>query len=216
MTAIEDYYRDRYAAEGLGRPGLESEPTFRRRVAAALAAIGPAPLRVLDFGCNTGAATAALADAGHEVVGVDISESAIARARQCVPAAAFHRIEAENRLPFADESFDSCVCSEVIEHLFDVPGFLREVRRVLRPGGVLALTTPYHGWFKNLLLISFNFERHFHPAGGHIRFFSVRSLRACLDAAGFDPGPITGIGRAWPVWKSMFAAARKRVEVSGA
>ena len=209
MSSIREYYRERYAERGGGDPGLESEPTFRRRVATALEAIGAAPRRVLDFGCNTGAASALLAAAGHRVVGVDISESAVALARQRVPSATFEQIDSESRLPFGDESFDVCFCSEVIEHLFDVTGFLREMNRVLRPEGCLLLTTPYHGWLKNLLLITFNFERHFHPTSGHIRFFTVRSLSECLEAAGFRVERVAGIGRRWPVWKSMFVVARK-------
>lgn len=210
MSTLKDYYRDRYAGSGIAGPGMEVEPTFRRRVDAGLRALGSKPLRVLDFGCNTGAASALLAAAGHHVSGTDISESAVAHARARVPGVEFRVVDSESRLPFEDAGFDACFASEVIEHLFDVPAFLEEVARVLVPGGLLVVTTPFHGLVKNLLVVALNFERHFDPTGGHIRFFTVRSLERCLVKAGFAVESVSGVGRPWPLWKSMVVCARKR------
>jgi len=205
-TAPHQYYQDRYADRPLG--DAAREPTFRERVERALGAIGAPPRRILDFGCNTGEASEAFAAAGHRVVGIDVSRSAVALAAARVRNASFLRVESESSLPFADSSFDACFCSEVIEHLFDVPGFLAEIARVLAPGGVLVLTTPYHGWLKNVLVVSFNFDRHFDPTGGHIRFFSAASLARCLAVAGFRVDALQGVGRVWPFWKSMLVVAR--------
>ena len=171
MSSIQDFYRDRYADLDHGR-SPEAEATFQLRVAAAIQAIGGSPQRILDFGCNIGSAAKLFADAGHQVVGVDISESAIRLAHAKIPMAKFELIDSESRIPFPDGSFDVCFCSEVIEHLFDVAGFIREVHRVLVKDGLFVLTAPYHGWIKNLLVITLNFEKHFEPTGGHIRFFS--------------------------------------------
>jgi 2-polyprenyl-3-methyl-5-hydroxy-6-metoxy-1,4-benzoquinol methylase len=211
MSTFSEFYQDRYAL----RPGAdagqpEREATFDQRARMTLAAIGAPPRRVLDFGCNTGALARRLAAAGHAVTGVDISASAVHRARADVREARFERIEGETRLPFAAASFDACVCTEVIEHLFAVRAFIREVHRVLAERGLFILTTPYHGWVKNLLIISWNFERHFQPTGGHIRFFSKRSLADCLQREGFVVDGVAGVGRVWPLWKSMFVTARKR------
>jgi len=208
MSSIQAFYRDRYAGLAHG-PGPEAEPTFYFRVKAALQVIGGSPRRILDFGCNVGASTSLLADAGHQVVGVDISESAIRLARARVPTASFELVDSENHIPFSDGLFDVCFCSEVIEHLFDVRGFIREIHRLLARDGLFLLTTPYHGRIKNLLIVTLNFERHFEPTGGHIRFFSKRSLTECLRAGGFRVERISGIGRCWPVWKSVFVTARK-------
>jgi hypothetical protein len=95
--------------------------------------------------------------------------------------------------------------------VFDVRRYLAEISRVLRTGGQLLLTMPYHGLIKNLAVAAFNFERHFHVYGGHIRFFTTRSLKSALDDAGFELETTAGIGRMWPLSKSLFAAARKRV-----
>ena|SRR5882724_839419 len=190
--------------------GQEREPTFRRRVEAALSVLGTTQKRVLDFGCCVGAASRMFVDAGHRVVGVDISEAAIKRARGLIPAAAFEIIISESRLPFCDGSFDACFASEVAEHLFDVRGWMREIHRVLAEDGLFLLTTPYHGWLKNVLIATLCFDKHYSPDGEHIRFFSMTSLRACLDEEGFRVEKINGIGRIHWLWKSMFVSARRK------
>jgi SAM-dependent methyltransferase len=126
-----------------------------------------------------------------------------------VPGATFVRVPSEDRLPFPDGAFDACYASEVIEHLFDVSGFIREMNRVLVPGGLLLLTTPYHGWLKNVIVVTTNFDDHFAPTGGHIRFFSKRSLSCALVGGGFRVEEISGIGRVRYLWKSMFVVAEK-------
>ena len=82
------------------------------------------------------------------------------------PAARFVLLGSESQLPFLDESFDVCFSTEVIEHLFDIRGLVGEIHRALRPGGSFPLTTPYHGWLKNLIIISRGFEKHFDVEGG--------------------------------------------------
>ena len=206
--AISRYYNQRYSS----RPSAAAvEATFHRRVSAALKAIDRPARRVLDYGCGKGAAAARFVEAGHSVVGVDIAEKLIEFGRETVPSAEFHLIGTDSALPFADASFDACYSSEVIEHVFDIRSYLSEISRVLRPGGQLLLTTPYHGLIKNLAIAAFNFERHFHVYGGHIRFFTARSLRRTLNDSGFEVESLSGIGRCWPVTKTMFVAARKPV-----
>ena len=61
----------------------------------------------------------------------------------------------------------------------------------------------------NLCIITFAFEKHFAPSSGHIRFFSKRSMSQCLQSGSFRVEQIYGIGRYWPVWKSMFVVAWK-------
>lgn len=156
-----------------------------------------------------GTAAGALAAAGHSVVGVDVSESGIRLAARRVPGAAFASIDGESHLPFRAGAFDVCYCSEVIEHLLDVAGFVREIHRVLAAGGLLLVSTPYHGWLKNLALVTLNFEGHFDVTGQHIRFFTPSSLTATLQAGGFCVDRVTGLGRRWPLWEAMFARAHK-------
>ncbi len=82
----------------------------------------------------------------------------------------------------------------------------------LRPGGLLIVTTPYHGWLKNVAVAaSGKFDKHSEALieGGHIKFFSRDSLERMLRGCGFEPVRFKGVGRAPYLWKSMILAARK-------
>lgn len=102
--------------------------------------------RVLDFGCGTGYGANMLAGHVEDVTAVDISEGAISDAAKSYPASNLHfqRIEPiESRaLPFPDSNFDDVISFQVIEHIEHVDRYLNEIRRVLKPGGRLLLTTP--------------------------------------------------------------------------
>ncbi len=104
--------------------------------------------RVLDAACGSGYGTAMLAESASSVIGIDISREAVgyARANYAAAAAAGAEIDFSEgdclALPFTDESLDVVVAFEIVEHLKDATGFLRELRRVLRPGGLLLLSTP--------------------------------------------------------------------------
>lgn len=103
--------------------------------------------RWLDYGCAEGGYSAALLDGGAtEVVGVDVEEDRIGEAvRRGIPNATFQAFEG-SCLTFEDASFDGAFVNEVLEHVADEQTSLREIRRVLRPGGYLALISP-NRWF---------------------------------------------------------------------
>lgn len=103
-----------------------------------------AGMRVLDFGCGPGTITVGLAPAVHpgEVHGIDLEESQIEMARAAAAAgghdnATFHAGNVYE-LPFEDNYFDAAHCHTVLMHVPDTPRALREVRRVLKPGGIIA------------------------------------------------------------------------------
>jgi SAM-dependent methyltransferase len=98
---------------------------------------------VLDVASGDGYGTALLAGIARRAVGVEIDAAAVARARgaYAAPNLAFVRGDA-TRLPLADAAFDVVVSFETLEHLRDQSAFLTEIRRVLRPGGVLVVSTP--------------------------------------------------------------------------
>lgn len=100
--------------------------------------------RVLGVACGVGYGTHYLAEAAHFVVGADIDTSAIHYAIHRYGEAAnlaFMQTDA-GKLPFATSGFDVVCSFETIEHLPDVESYLKEVRRVLAPGGIFLLSTP--------------------------------------------------------------------------
>jgi ubiquinone/menaquinone biosynthesis C-methylase UbiE len=136
--------------------------------------LGPAA-GALDLGCGDGRLTSLLQ--APVVVGADVSNVALSRARSRLPETVeLVGLVPDAGLPFADGEFDLVLCAETLEHVHDVQRLLSEVRRVLRPGGRLALTTPAH----RLLM------RPPVPLSPHIRFFTRGSLRLLLVDMGFE------------------------------
>ena len=134
--------------------------------------------RALDNGCGDGRFTGLLAEAGAEPTGVDVAEAALRRARAAHPGIRFVRTPLEGPLPFDDGAFDLVWASEVIEHVPDTARWLSEIRRVLRPGGRLLLTTPNH---PRLAILLGGLERYADPLSDHLHLYTRRSLRQLLE-----------------------------------
>lgn len=200
---LRDFYEDPAVP-------VASGPARSLRQARMLAsALGPAAhgaRTVLDIGCGDGtaAATAAPLLAGHRVVGVDWSQDALRRARTRVPYAVRGELAGEG-LPFASGSADAVLFSEVVEHLVDPDGALDEIRRVLRPGGHLMLSTPnLAAWYNRVLLLAgvqpvFSEVSlrgvHGRPGRevvGHLRLCTARALREFVAASGFEVVRLAG------------------------
>lgn len=127
----EDYYRYR-----------ERTRDFHAEAVLLLRLLRIEPgCRVLEVGCGGGAFLARLEESGCEAVGVDLLEEAVRAAREMVREATVLRVDAVS-LPFEDGSFDRLAAHHLVEHLDDLPGALHEWKRVLVPGGVMALCTP--------------------------------------------------------------------------
>jgi ubiquinone/menaquinone biosynthesis C-methylase UbiE len=166
--------------------------------------------RVLDAGCGNGFFTNAIKDAGYDVTGLDISENILIETRRRYPTAKLVLSGLDSPWPFEDKSFDMVFSTETIEHIFDIYEMIREANRTLKKNGTFMVTTPYHGLVKNLIICLFNFERHFsYVEGGHIRFFTKRSLRNLLQRFGFQVTKTACMGRIWPVSRIIFVQAVK-------
>src|SRR5437867_11345440 len=165
-------------------------------VLAPLIPTAPA-LTILDYGCGNGDVLAEmrLINPRGRYIGSDVSETALGAARERLPDVVFHHLRDGGRVPLQDRSVDFIFCSEVIEHVYDTETTFGEFSRLLRPGGRILITTPYHGLLKNLLLVLLAFDRHFDPTGPHIRFFTTRSLLKCLGNVGMNVERLGYIGR---------------------
>jgi ubiquinone/menaquinone biosynthesis C-methylase UbiE len=132
--------------------------------------------RVLETGCGSGGLLRLLAARGVHPVGVDASRMALELAQQRAPGAAVAQVGEGAALPFGDGCFDAVVGQHVVEHLPDPAAALREWRRVLKPGGRLALATPN--------------ARYPDPAhfadDDHDHVFTPGELRSAAEAAGFS------------------------------
>jgi SAM-dependent methyltransferase len=187
----------------------DPEPwAWERRRALLLGEARPGE-RVLDLGCGAGRFVAALRDAGADPVGVELAEAALERARRAVPGADLRLLEPDGSLPLEHASVDLVWCSEVLEHVADTAHALLETRRVLRPGGRLLVTVPYHGRVKGAAIALLRFDAHFDPLGQHLRFYTRSSLAATLAGSGFDDVAV----RAWggpPLLRTGLTARARR------
>lgn len=124
-----------------------SAGAFRRRRELTLEILGLLPPgRVLDIGCGPGVLVTGLLAQGHEVCGVDFAPAMIEQCRATFasePRAHF-AVGAIEALDFADDTFDAITCLGVVEYLDDDRAALRELHRVLRPGGLAVITCPHY------------------------------------------------------------------------
>ncbi|MCA9293115.1 MAG: class I SAM-dependent methyltransferase [Phycisphaerales bacterium] len=175
--------------------------------------------RVLDLGCGNGAMCKWLAEEGCHVVGVDPSAEGIERARKRgLPNARFEVGLASPDLmaKLGEAPFDLVISTEVVEHLYAPREWAACAFSALGPGGSLVCSTPYHGYVKNVLLaVTGKLDQHFTVLwdGGHIKFWSPRTLSMLLEEAGFGQMVWRGAGRLPMVWMSMVMRGTKpRVE----
>lgn len=99
---------------------------------------------ILDAACGTGRYTAAIAEQGALVIGLDFSDQMLAIARNRMPATEFHTADLTKPLSFLSHHFDGILCAQALKHIADLSIVMREFARVLRPGGrmVFSVTHP--------------------------------------------------------------------------
>lgn len=170
-------------------------------------------LRVFDAGCGNGFLVGRFLDCGFIVAGCDESKSAIQCARASHASGRFEVLSVYDDIAeIFDREWDIVVASEVIEHLCSPALFVQRVRDLLKPGGLFIISTPYHGYLKNMALaVTGAFDHHFTALweGGHIKFWSYKTLSILLREHGFVEPRFFGAGRLPFLWKSMVVTALK-------
>lgn len=169
--------------------------------------------RILDLGCGNGYLVNFLISNGYDAYGTDASAEGIAIAKKTNPDRFFLQDLSTGKLPneLQPKKFDTIISTEVIEHLYDPQGFIFFCKEAIINGGEIIISTPYHGYLKNLVLSLLNkWDTHLNPMwyGGHIKLWSKKTLSNALVNAGFTNIEFKGCGRVPYFWKSMIIKAR--------
>ena len=169
------------------------------------------PARIFDLGCGNGS-TAHYISRYCDVVGVDPAESAVRIASQAFPGLRIDIGSAYDDLVAKYDTFPMVISLEVVEHLYSPRKFARSLFELLEPGGIAVVSTPYHGYFKNLALaVTGRMDRHFTALwdGGHIKFWSIATLSKLLIEAELEIVRTERVGRIPALAKSMVMIARR-------
>jgi 2-polyprenyl-3-methyl-5-hydroxy-6-metoxy-1,4-benzoquinol methylase len=170
------------------------------------------PGRAFDLGCGNGSVGDWLSQRGFHVSGVDPSETGIAAAANAYPQLSLRVGSAYDALHKSYGTFPLLLSLEVVEHVYAPRRYAACVYELLEPGGIGLISTPYHGYLKNLsLALTGKMDRHFTALWdhGHIKFWSRATLTTLLTEAGLKVDRIVRVGRLPPLAKSMIAVVRR-------
>lgn len=168
--------------------------------------------RLFELGCGNGSVAQVLSARGWDVTGVDPSLKGIAQAQAAYPALKLATGSAYDDLAACYGQFPVVLSLEVIEHVYAPRHYARTVYDLLQAGGTAIISTPYHGYWKNLALaLSGRLDAHFTALWdhGHIKFWSMRTLGELLREAGFVDIRFERVGRVPALAKAMIAVAKK-------
>lgn len=168
--------------------------------------------RLFELGCGNGSVANQLVGLGWDVMGVDPSEQGIAQANARFPTIPLRLGSAYDDLAAQYGTFPVAISMEVVEHVYAPRKYAATLYSLLERRGVAIVSTPYHGYLKNLALAaSGKMDAHFTALWdhGHIKFWSEKTLSALLEEAGFRDIQFRRVGRIPALAKSMIAIARK-------
>ena len=168
--------------------------------------------RIFELGCGNGSVSNALAEMGFEMIGVDPSREGIHHANEQYPHLNLRLGSAYDALAEIYGQFPVVVSLEVIEHIYAPREYAATVYSLLEDGGTAIISTPYHGYWKNLAIaVTGRFDSHFTVLwdNGHIKFWSFKTLHQLLKEAGFRSITFRRVGRIPALAKSMIAIATK-------
>ena len=160
--------------------------------------------RILEVGCASGLFCRAVQADGNEVVGVDISSRAIAKAKKQGKGVRYFIGDVQDRAFIKRLGlFDASYCLDVIEHVFDTRSLLEGMANATKKGGKVIVGTPSHGFLKRLAIDILKYDRHYNVEGHHIRFYTERALKRQMLRAGIRPVRTYHVGRFFPFNQDM-------------
>ena len=167
---------------------------------------------LFELGCGNGYLANVLTQKGWDVTGVDPSLEGIQQANAAYPTLKLVNGSAYDDLSAQYVYFPVVLSLEVIEHVYAPRLYAKTVFDLLQPGGVAIISTPYHGYWKNLVMaLTGKMDSHFTALWdhGHIKFWSIKTLTTLLTEAGFIDIHFERVGRIPLLAKSMIAIVRK-------
>jgi 2-polyprenyl-3-methyl-5-hydroxy-6-metoxy-1,4-benzoquinol methylase len=173
---------------------------------------GAGSRRLFDLGCGNGSVAAYFAERGYDVTGVDPSAEGVAEARAAYSHLRIEQGSAYDDLVAIYGRFPVVISLEVVEHVYAPRDYARTLFDLLESGGIAVVSTPYHGYLKNVAIaVSNGFDKHVNPLWdhGHIKFWSFHTLTKLFEEAGFKEISFHRVGRIPQLAKSMIAVARK-------
>jgi 2-polyprenyl-6-hydroxyphenyl methylase/3-demethylubiquinone-9 3-methyltransferase len=168
--------------------------------------------RIFELGCGNGAVAEVLTRHGYQLTGVDVSIQGVEQAQRRHPHLLLQLGSAYDRLADTYGRFPVVISLEVVEHLYDPRAFARNLFNLVESRGTAIVSTPYHGYWKNLAMaLTGCMDHHFTALWdhGHIKFWSMATLRQLLQEAGFHSVTFRRVGRVPALAKSMIAIATK-------
>jgi SAM-dependent methyltransferase len=165
-----------------------------------------------DLGCGPGTIAHMVSKHGFEVFGVDSSVTAVKIANKTFPHLRIEIGDLYSDLAERYGTFPLVISLDVVEHCFEPRKFAKTVYNLLNSDGVGVVSTPYHGWLKNVAIgVSNKYDHHHDPLndGGHIKFFSIPNFTALFEEAGFRKIAIRRVGRIQALARAMVAILEK-------
>ena len=169
-------------------------------------------VKVFELGCGNGSVANFLCQRNIEIIGIDYSTEGIEQANKAFPEIRLEVGSAYDDLQSKFGQFPLVLSLEVVEHLFSPRIFAMNVFNLLEPGGYAVISTPFHGYWKNLALaLTGKLDGHFTALwdGGHIKFWSEKTMTELMKESGFMDIRFFRAGRVSALAKSMVVVARK-------
>lgn len=172
-------------------------------------------ISVCDVGSGNGVLVGDLIHAGYRAVGIECDSEGVQIACRAYPGVPFYNLGVQDDpavVTSEQGKFEAVISTEVVEHLFSPRLLPRFAGGLLIDGGLLVISTPYHGYLKNFALSLMNKWDFHHTAlwdGGHIKFWSRATLTSLLESEGFKVIAFEGVGRLPWLWKSMIVVAKR-------
>lgn len=171
--------------------------------------------KIFDLGCGNGSVASHLYKLGYSVTGVDPSTQGIEQAKLHHPECDLHVGSAYEDLPAKFGRFSLVYSLEVVEHVYSPRVYANTLVNLLEEGGTAIVSTPYHGYWKNLAMaLAGKMDAHFTALWdhGHIKFWSVSTLTQLFSEVGLEVLRVHRVGRVPPLAKSMILILKKSQE----